>query len=164
MIENGFYKIRHDLIDLINNRLGGKYHDNKSRPVYCCMEDKYMRGLFWAIPTSDRLHRTPNQIIKIQELCSKDMHTDIRACYYHLGMTNRPAIYRISNCLPITDKYIDAPYESQGTQLFLASKNDIVVIRQKLARILFDESKHPNKYEQHITDLRNYLLAEMTNP
>jgi len=164
MIENGFYKIKQDLIDLLNGKIGGKYLDSKSRPVFCCMKDKYTNGLFWGIPTSDISHRTPDQINKIQQLSEKDLQKDIRACYYHLGTTNKPAIYRISNCLPLTDKYIDSPYLSNGTQLFLMSKAEISIIRQKLAIILLDENKHPNKYEQHITDLRNYLVAELMNP
>ena len=162
MIENGFYKLKQDFIDLINS-LGGVYRDKKERPIFCCVEDKYEKGLFWAIPTSDVSHRNPEQIAKIKAYCQLDLNRDIRGSYYHLGRTNRPAIYRITSCLPITDKYIDDPYWSQGSQLVLESKTDILIIRVKLARILLDESKHPNKYEQHITDIKNHLIAELKN-
>ena len=52
MIENGFYKIKQEFVDLII-RLGGTYRDKKERPVFCCFEDKNIQDLFWAIPTSD---------------------------------------------------------------------------------------------------------------
>ena len=126
------------------------------------MEDKFIKGLFWAIPTSDLSHRRKDQIIKIKNYCSLDINKDIRACWYHIGHTNKPAIYRISSCLPITDKYIDNVYLSKGTQLFLKSTNDIKTIRKKLNRILLYEKMNPNKYEQHITDIRSYLEAELT--
>jgi hypothetical protein len=158
MIENHFYKIKQDFIDIINYEIGGVYLDNKARPVYCCIEDKYIKGIFWAIPTSDLSHRKPAQLKKIQYFCTLDPNLDIRGSYYHIGHTNKPAIYRISNCLPITDKYIDAPYISNGIHLQLMTTSEIAMIRTKLARILHDENKHPNKYEQHITDIKNYLL------
>jgi hypothetical protein len=161
MIENGFYKIKQEYIALINNVIGGVYRDAKARPVFCCIEDKYIKNIFWAIPTSDLSHRTAEQLIKNQSYCKLDPNKDIRGCYYHMGRTNKPAVYRISTCLPITDKYIESPYTTRGVQLFLMSKTDIVSIRTKLARILLDEMKHPNKYEQHITDIQDYLVKEL---
>jgi hypothetical protein len=43
----------------------------------------------------------------------------------------------------------------------LANKTEIEIIRRKLARIIFDENKNPNKYEQHITTIKEYLLKEL---
>ncbi len=129
MLENGFYKITQEFVELIR-QLGGTYKDAKDRPVFFCFEDKYTKGLYWAIPTSDR-------------------------------HTNRPALYRISNCFPITDKYIEGEYISKGQHLILANKTEIEVIRRKLARIIFDENKNPNKYEQHITAIKEYLSKEL---
>jgi hypothetical protein len=64
MTENGFYKIKPEFVDLIN-RIGGKYLDKKSRPVFCCIKDKDIESLYWAIPTSDYSHRSPKQMIKL---------------------------------------------------------------------------------------------------
>jgi hypothetical protein len=44
----------------------------------------------------------------------------------------------------------------------LAKQSDIRIIRRKLARILFAESKHPNRFEQHITSIKNYLIKEIS--
>jgi len=158
MLENGFYKVTQDFIELIR-RLGGIYQDAKERPIFCCFEDKYAKGLYWAIPTSDISHRKPEQIAKINAWV-KLPGRDIRSNWYHIGHTNRPALYRISNCFPITDKYIEGEYISQGQHLILANKTDIGIIKRKLARVLFDENRHPNKYEQHITSIKEYLLNE----
>lgn len=157
MKENGFYKIKPEFIDLIIE-LGGKYADSKERPIFCCIEDAHIENLYWAIPTSDLSHHSKEQIEKIQRWCSE---TSIRSSYNHIGYTNRPAIYKISNCFPITEKYIDTAYISQGQPLVLKNKKEIGTIRTKLYRILFDESIHPNKYEQHITELQNFLVSEI---
>jgi len=159
MIENGFYKVRQEFINLIR-QLGGTYKDAKERPIFCCFEDKYIKGLYWAIPTSDLSHRTPEQIAKIKSWCELS-DKDIRSVFYHIGHTNRQALYRISNCFPIISKYIEGDYISQGEHLVLANKKEINTIRKKLSRILFDESKHPNKYEQHITSIKAHLLKEI---
>jgi hypothetical protein len=159
LIENGFYKINQDYYDLIE-KLGGIYNDNKSRPVFCCIEDNKIPGLFWAIPTSDYSHRTSDQKNKY-EMFNSLGEKDIRYAWYFVGHTNIKAVYRISSCLPITDKYIECPYESQGVQLILKDKDDILTIRKKLGIILITEKMHPNKYEQHITDIKEFLKKEL---
>jgi hypothetical protein len=88
---------------------------------------------------------------------------DIRSCFYHIGTTNKPAVFKISSVLPLTEKYIESIYISQGIHLVLQDKKQIAEIRRKLSRILFDERRFPNKYEQHITDIEKYLIAELGN-
>lgn len=159
MIESGFYKVKQEFIDIIKE-LGGIYKDVKERPVFCCFEDKYIEELYWAIPTSDLSHRTPDQIAKINAWINLPGN-DIRSNYYHIGHTNKPAIYRISNCFPIIEKYTEGIYISKGKHLILGDKVEIEIIRRKLSRIIFDENKHPDKYEQHITSIKTYLLNEI---
>ncbi|MCP5454647.1 MAG: hypothetical protein H7A30_00020 [Thermotogae bacterium] len=159
MIENGFYKLKNDYINLIHS-VGSVYDDSKSRPIYCCIEDKNIKELFWCIPTSNIIHRSNDQIKKIKKYCSLDKR-NIKWAYYYIGHTDRPAIYKISNCLPIIDKYIDNIYLSKGNHLFLKNKNDISIIRQKLSRILFTEKLYPDKFEQKITTIKNIMLREL---
>lgn len=159
MNENGFYLIKQDYIDLIKN-LGGKYSDNKQRPIFCCIKDKYIDNLYWAIPTSDISHRTQQQIDKYRKYINLPK-SDIRSAYYHIGHTNKPALYKISNCFPISDKYIDREYISKGKPLYLKNKQEIETIQKKLLRILSYEGRFPNRLEQHITDIKNYLSNEL---
>lgn len=159
MIENAFYKISQKFIDLIRE-LGGTYKDAKERPIFCCFEDKYIRGLYWAIPTSDLSHRAPELMAKINAWLQLP-NRDIRSSYYHIGHTNKPALYRISSCFPIIDKYIEGTYISQGKHLKLANKIEIGIIRTKLSRILLAENKNPNKFEQHISSIKEHLIKEL---
>ena len=155
----GFYLIKEEYIDLINN-IGGKYIDKKERPIYCCIEDKNIKGLYWAIPTSNVAHRTGKQMERISNYCSYPKH-DIRSAFYYVGMTNRPAIYKISNALPITEKYIEKEYSSKGIQLMLEDKEQVSEVYKKLMRILSYEGRFPNRLEQHITDIKEYLIREL---
>jgi len=159
MKPTGFYKLSNEYIGLVR-QLGGKYKDNKERPVYCCIQDRNNPYIYWAVPTSDMSHRTHEQLDRIKDYCALS-DRDIRSCYYHLGHTNRPAIFRISNVLPVTEKYIDGEYISQGIHLVLRDKKLIADIERKLSRILFDEGRHPDKYEQHITSACSYLANEL---
>jgi len=142
MIENGFYIIKKDFVELIKS-LGGLYQDDKDRPMFCCFQDRFVKDLFWAIPMSEYSHRNDDQIIKIEKYCSL-REDDIRFSYYHIGETNKKAVYRVSSCFPVIDKYIDGEYEFGGKQLVLMNKKDIYMIRKKLSKILFSENQHPN--------------------
>jgi len=160
MKQSGFYKLSQRYIYLIND-LGGIYRDDKERPVYCCIQDKNSPQIYWAIPTSSISNRSPTQLDRIKRFCDLP-DRDIRSCYYHIGHTNRPAIYKISNALPVTETFINSEYTSQGQHLVLRDKKLITEIERKLARILFDESRHPNKYEQHISSICSYLKGHIT--
>jgi hypothetical protein len=155
----GFYKLTQTYIELVG-QLGGKYRDNKERPIYCCLQDRIHSNIYWAIPTSDVSHRTSEQYERIIKYCAFP-ERDIRSCFYHIGHTNRPAIFRISNVLPVTDKNIDSEYISMGTHLVLKNRIQISDITRKLSRILFDEQRHPNKYEQHISSIYNHIVKEL---
>jgi hypothetical protein len=161
MRQTGFYKLSPDFIELVK-RLGGTYRDSKERPVYCCIQDRDCRNIYWAVPTSDISHRSPEQLERIKRYCALP-DRDMRSCYYHLGHTNRPAIFKISNVLPVTEAYIHGEYTSQGIHLILRDAKLIAGIERKLLRILFDESRNPDKYEQHITSVYNFLTENTLN-
>jgi len=156
MKQSGFYKLSQKYVDLVKC-LGGTYRDNKERPIYCCIQDKDYPNIYWAVPTSSISHRPSAQLRRIERLCNLQ-NRDIRSCYYHIGHTNRPAIFKISNVLPITEDYIEGEYISKGIHLILRDQKLIADIERKLSRILFDESRHPNKYEQHISSVYAFLI------
>lgn len=159
MIENGFYIVETEFLNLIE-QLGGTYNDKKNRPVFCCIEDRYIKGLYWAIPTSDLSHRSKEQIAKYKKF-EKLRNTDIRHSYYHVGESNKKCVYRISSCFPIIDKFIAHKYEVKEEHFILQNPYEIKAIRKKLFRILQLENKIPNKFEQHITDIKEYLIKEL---
>jgi hypothetical protein len=160
MVEQGFYKLSEEYRLLVND-LGGTYADTKERPIYCCMKDKFHPFIYWAIPTSKVANRSESQLTRIQDYCNLSSN-DIRSCFYHIGKTNIPAIYKISNLLPITGRYIGEEYHSKSIHLILKDPEQINAIRKKASMILSDEKRHPNKYQQHITAVYNYLVTLYT--
>ena len=62
MKEHGLYVLKRDFLELVHN-LGGDcdYYTGTKRPIYCCIKDNRIDGLYWAIPTSDISHRDDGQ-------------------------------------------------------------------------------------------------------
>lgn len=157
--ENGFYLITDEFISLIHSK-GGEFKDSKSRPMFCCFKDGIVDGLYWIIPTSDLSHRTYEQIQKYKKY---DSQHGIRSAYYYIGNTNKPALFKISKVLPITQKYFLREYCDYGKPLVLRDTKQIEQIRGKLLRILAYENAFPNKLEQHISELKCFLCEELKN-
>lgn len=98
MIENGLYVIKRELLELIDS-LGGDCDmiNGDKRPVFCCIKDNKIDGLYWSIPTSDLSHRENNQK-EYYEFCLERPDNDLRSCYYHIAKTTKRALYKISSC------------------------------------------------------------------
>lgn len=152
-----FYLVKEDFFTKFTQS-GSTFKYNKGgRPTYCCFEDNKYKGLFWAIPTSTL---TGKDLHRINTYLSAD-ESDIRHAYYHIGYTNRKAIFCISNAFPITDQYILRAYTTEGIPLELKREKQKAEIRKKLLKILTYENQFPNKLESHITDIKNVLLKEL---
>ncbi|MDD6482337.1 MAG: hypothetical protein PUF65_08775 [Lachnospiraceae bacterium] len=161
MQEHGLYIIKKDFLQLVRD-IGGDcdcYNGNK-RPIYCCIKDNLIEGLYWAIPTSDISHRTDAQKSYYQK-CLELPNKDLRSCYYHIGKTTKEALYKISSCYPIIEKYIDHEFSSCGKHVIIRRAETVNELERKLKRILAFESRKPNYFPQHITDIKNYLINEL---
>lgn len=161
MVENGLYVIKRELLDVINS-LGGDCDivNGNKRPVFCCLKDTKVEGLYWAIPTSDLSHRKDSQK-EYYQTCLTCPDKDLRSCYYHVAKTTKDALYKISSCYPITEKYIDHPFISNNVHVVMKRQDDINEIRRKFKRILSMEFRKPNYFPQHITDIREFLINEL---
>ncbi len=157
MVENGFYLLDQSYINLIK-QLGGKYNDSKSRPMFCCIKDNKNDGLYWLIPTSDYDHRTQSQKNRINSYLQG---SGIQRAFYYVGQTNKKALFKISNVLPVSEKYITREYTSCGVHLILQDKKQISEIKKKLLKILSYENKFPNKLEQKITAVKEHICKEI---
>lgn len=157
MIENGFYILDKSYRDLVKS-YNGEFEDQKSRPIFCCLKDKNIEGLYWLIPTSDLSHRTPDQI---QKYINLSQVKDIRQAYYYVGHTTRPALFKISKVFPVSDKYISHEYKMQGVHLIMQDKTQIAEINQRLQRILSYEAQYPNRLEQKITAVKEHICKEI---
>jgi len=159
VIENGVYIIKDEYFKKFEE-IGCKFKDNKSgkRPTFCCIQDKYEKEIFWAIPASKI---TENKNMKRIEEYVNSKTSNIKSSFYHIGMTNRPCIFCISSCFPIIDKYIEREYIVNGKHLIIHNEKQNNILRTKLKRILNAEKMNPNKFEQHITNIKTELINEL---
>lgn len=159
MIENGLYIIKEDYFFKFQ-KIGSKFKDNKSgkRPTFCCIQDKYIKEIYWAIPTSQITQEKNMNRIKTYI----DAPTsNIKSSFYHIGMTNKPCIFCIGATFPITEKYIEREYTHKGKHLVLKNEEQNHTLRTKLKRILQAENMFPNRFEQRITDIKKELIYEL---
>lgn len=159
MVENGVYIIKDEYFKKFE-KIGSKFKDNKSgkRPTFCCIQDKYEKELFWAIPAS-KITKDKN-MERIEEYVSSKT-SNIKSSFYHIGMTNRPCIFCISSCFPIIDKYIEREYIVNGKHLVIHNEKQNKILKTKLKRILKAENLNPNRFEQKITNIKNELIKEL---
>lgn len=136
-----------------------KYNKDSARPTYCCFADNKYKGLFWAIPTGSVDNKNIDRINSYMACDEKD----IRSSYYHIGYTNRKAIFYISSAFPITDKYIQREYTTGGVPLELKRANMKEEITKKLLKILTYENRFPNRLEPHITTIKKILIDELND-
>ncbi len=160
MVEKGIYYASPELSELIVS-LGGQWNDIKHRPIVCLIKSTENDNLYWAIPMGKLNHRNEKQIERLNTFLSLP-DNDIRSCYYHIGRTTSKSIFFISDAIPITDKYISEKHTGADNQHYvIKNKNLIFELERKLKRILSDENSRPNKYRQHITSVKKYLLEEL---
>ena len=161
MKEHGLYILKSEFFNLVQS-LGGDCDKDGGgkRPVYCCLKDNRIDGLYWAIPTTNISHRSQKQNEKYSFFISLE-NKDLRSCYYHKAKTTVDSIYKISSCLPITEKYISHEFMTNGVHVVMQRKDDIAVIEKKLKRILAFEFRKRNHFPQRISDIRNALINEL---
>jgi len=159
MVENGYYKVQDVYFELFSDKFGSTFKFNKSgnRPVFCCYEDTIVKGLYWAVPTGDARNKNLSRI----NAYINSSKNKIGNSFYHLGHTNRPAVFYVSSSFPITNKYIDGEYISKGLHLITLDKQQNKKVRSKLRNIIAYENIHPNHFEQRITDIKNFLINEI---
>ena len=161
MVENGVYIIKESYF-IKFEKLGSRFKDNKSgrRPTFCCIQDKFHKEIFWAIPTS-KITNDKN-MKRIEEYVNAKT-SNIKSSFYHIGKTNRPCIFCISSCFPIIDDYIEREYTINGKHLIINNNNQNKIVKTKLKRILKAENMNPNRFETKISMIKQVLLKELDN-
>ena len=162
MEEHEMYLGKKEFYELIR-RNGGAWNDAKERPIICLMKSLEHDGLYWAIPVGNYEHRDGKAKERIQKYMDFDKK-DIRSCFYHVGNTNEKSIFFISDVVPFTDKYVEREYLNKTKRIHII-KNKILLseLEYKLKRILEFENRKPNSFRQHITELKKYLINELSH-
>ena len=162
MQENAVYFGSNKYYDTIR-RLGGKWNDQKERPIVCLLQLSENDNVYWAIPVGNFSHRNKEAKERIEKFLNYNQN-DIRSCYYHLGKIDVvSSIFFISDIVPITEEYIDREYLGVYTNKIYIIKNNALLaeLKRKVLRILAWENSRPNCFRQHITDIKNYLIEEI---
>ena len=163
MTERGLYYTTKEFAEMIKS-LGGEWNDTKRRPMVCLVKSTENESLFWAIPMGNYNHRNAEQQKRLDKYLNLP-ERDIRSCYYHLGRTTAKSIFFISDAIPITDKYIDAEHLGSNNKHFIIKNPNLISeLERKLYRILSIENSKNNTFRQHITDVKKYLLDELSQP
>lgn len=161
MKEHGMYFGKASIYDKVGD-LGGVWNDGKHRPIVCLVKSTEHDSLYWAIPVGNWDHRTNEAKQRIESFMNRDTR-DIASCYYHVGRTTVKSIFFISDAIPITEKYIEREYTQYDgeTQYVIKNKKLLAELERKLFRILAIENANPNRFRQHITSLKDYLIDEV---
>ncbi len=137
-------------------------NDSKERPIVCLIKSSENESLYWAVPMGKFNHRDEKAQKRINRYLNKNENT-IESCYYHIGRTTTKSIFFISDAVPITDKYIEREYLGYDKKLYIIQNNNLVEkLEGKLKRILSYENSNRNHFRQHISDLKDYLLKELS--
>jgi len=161
MVESGYYKVNNSYFSFFSRKYACIFKFNKdgNRPVFCCYEDTKINGLYWAVPTG----RADNKDLSRINMYINLPKNKLGHSFYHIGYTNKPAIFYISSSFPITNKYISGEYMSQGIHLITRNERQNREIRIKLRNIVAYENTHANYFEQRITDIKNFLVSELVS-
>lgn len=158
MKEQGIYFATSDFKNVVSS-CGGQWNDRKERPIVCLVRSQEDSRIYWAIPMGDMAHRSQEQRDRINTFLSYP-DRDIRSCYYHVARTDKESLFFISDAIPITDEYIEREYTVGGQGYVIKNQATINELRRKLARILAYENRMPNRFRQHITDVKKYLMSK----
>ena len=161
MIEKGLYYATSEFATMIKS-VGGTWNDTKHRPIVCLIKSSENPNLYWAIPMGKLNHRNVEQQNRLNYYLTLP-NRDIRSCYYHVGRTTTKSIFFISDAIPIIDKYIDDVHVGADNKHYIIKNANLIAeLERKLLRILSYENANNNIFRQHITDVKNYLLKELS--
>lgn len=161
MVERGLYYANPAFSKMIRS-VGGEWNDTKHRPIICLIKSTEHDGLYWAIPMGKLNHRDEAQQNRLNFYLNLP-ERDIRSCYYHIGRTTTRSIFFISDAIPITDKYIEAVHTGADNKHYIIKNPNLISeLERKLKRVLSIENSNKNHFRQHITDVKEYLLQELS--
>lgn len=161
MIERGLYYASAAFSEMISN-VGGEWNDTKHRPIVCLIKSAEHDGLYWAIPMGKLNHRDEAQQQRLNFYLNLP-ERDIRSCYYHIGRTTTKSIFFVSDAIPITDKYIESVHTGADNKHFIIKNPNLIAeLERKLKRVLSVENSNKNHFRQHITDVKEHLLQELS--
>ena len=130
MVINGFYILKDEFFNYVNDPF---LKDNKdgNRPFYYCIEEETDdKKLYWMIPLSSRVEKY-RKIIETKE--SQRKPTDgLYICDLPSG---RESVFLIQDMFPITDRFVEREYTLGGNHLLLVKEKDVSAILSKAKKV-----------------------------
>lgn len=131
MTINGFYILKDNFFELINDPY---LKDNKdgNRPFYFCIKEETDRKtLFWMIPLSSRIEKYKGIIAKKESL---NKPTD--GLYVCKLPNDRESAFLIQDIFPVTEEFIEREYTLAQNHLALVKEADIKIIQNKAKKVI----------------------------
>ena len=130
MVQHGFYILKDDFFELVNDPYL-KNNKDGNRPFYYCLEDATStKTFYWMIPLSSRVTKY-QQIIDEKERENKPCD-GLYICSLPNG---KDSVFLIQDIFPVTDQYIDREYTLGGNHLVLPYQDDIDIIEKKAKKV-----------------------------
>lgn len=130
MVINGFYIIKNEFFDFVQDPF---LKDNKdgNRPFYYCLEEEVDNTiLYWMIPLSSRVEKY-QKIIQTKK--SQNKPTD--GLYICRLPGDKESTFLIQDMFPLTENYIEREYTLNGNHMVLIKEKDIKNISLKAKTI-----------------------------
>lgn len=129
MIEGGFYIIKDDFFELVDEQF---LRTNKqgNRPHYYCFRDAKAQ-VYWMIPLSSKVDKYMHIIEK-----RKKEHKPCDTIHIVKTDNDKWNALLIADMFPVTEQYIEREYAIAGNHLRVTSENEMREISRKAKKIL----------------------------
>ena len=157
IVEHGLYIIKDSYFQRFPNTT---WSDNKGqrRPHYYALPGG--DGIFWMIPLSSQVETAKRTIDKFET-----SHPGKKCLYCHIGqVAGKECSFNISSMFPVTEEYIDRPFEYFGSAYVVGASSLNAEVLEK-AKSYLNMVKRGRLYNsKNIFAIRAQLLAEHEQP
>lgn len=157
IVEHGLYIIKDSYFQRFPNTT---WSDNKGqrRPHYYAFRGS--DGIFWMIPLSSQVETARRTIEKFES-----SHPGKKCLYCHIGqVAGRERSFNISSMFPVTEEYIDRPFDFFGSAYVVGVSGLNSEVLEKASTYLNMVKRGRLYNSKNIFAIRAQLLSESGEP
>lgn len=126
------------------------------RPFFCCLQDRYVSGIYWMIPLS-------TQVDHYEELYERQMQRLGRCNGIDFAyVNNRKNVFKIKSAFPATDQQVKNIYIDHKTgRDMLIKKEAQNKITTKLRSLISIQNRGNNIFFNDVCEMRKKLCADL---
>ena len=126
LVINGFYTIKNEFFELINDKYLMDNKDGK-RPFYYCLSEEFnKKTIYWMIPLSSKVEKYKSIIEKRER-----NHLPTDGFYISTLPNGRESAFLIQDMFPITENFIEREYKINGRHVIFTRASEISEIDSK---------------------------------